>query len=104
MEKNKDAKIDLTLLKKLVGELEATLATADGIKAEKTEENVSDYVVEMSKCAGLAAGVAEEATLLIADVRQAIRYNTSPAPKDDTLSSILGVLKGSGGSGLPGSN
>jgi len=105
MPKNKkDVKVDLTLLKKLIVELENSLATADGIRAEETDENIHNYIVEMSKASGVAAGIVEEATLLISDCRQAIRYNTSAIGKDDPLSSLLGVLKGSGGSGLPGSN
>lgn len=100
----KGAKVDLTLLKKMVGELESSLATADGIVDNKTEENVYDYVIEMSKCTGLAAGIMQEATMLMGDIQSAIRLNTSPAGKEEhPLASILGALKGGNG-GLPGSN
>ena len=92
-------KIDLTLLKKLVGELESTLATAEGIKNDAGD--VNEYVVEMQKGAGLAAGVMTEATLLIGDIAVAVRSGTSP--DKDPLATILGALKGGGG-GLPGTN
>lgn len=103
MPKNKeDVKVSLDLLKKLVNTLETTLAGADVIMANKTPENVADYVVEMAKCTGLAAGVAQEASLLVGDMRQAIKLNTSPASKDDdVLASLLDGLKGPG---LPGTN
>ena len=103
MPKNKeDVKVSLDLLKKLVNTLESTLAAAEAIMADKTPENVSDYVVEMSKCMGLAAGVAQESSMLVGDMRQAIKLNTSPSSKDDdALASLLDGLKGPG---LPGTN
>ncbi len=103
MTKNReDVKVSLDLLKKLVNTLETTLAGADAIMEQKTADNVSDYVVEMAKCTGLAAGVAQEASLLVGDMRQAIKLNTSPTSKDDDiLASLLGGLKGPG---LPNTN
>lgn len=98
----KEVKIDLTLLKKLVGELESNLATADGIREEKTDTNVYDYVVEMSKSMGIAAGIVQEATMLVGDIQFAVKHNTSGAGKDESLSSLLSILKG--GSEKPGSN
>lgn len=103
MSKNKDdVKVSLVLLKKLVASLETTLETANTIAESKTDDNVNDYFVEMSKGTGIAAGIVAEASLLVADIRQAIRLNTSPASlKDDGLNSLLEALKGSG---TPGAN
>jgi len=105
MSKNRDdVKVSLVLLKKLVDSLESTLDGANAIAETKTDDNVSDYVVEMSKGTGIAAGIVAEASLLVADIRQAIKLNTSPSgQKDDGLSSLLEALKGPG-SGLPGAN
>ena len=92
-------KVDLTLLKRLVGELESTLATAEGIKNDS--QDVNEYVVEMQKAAGLAAGVMTEATLLVGDIAVAVRSGSSP--EKDPLATSLGAIKGGGG-GLPGTN
>lgn len=95
----KEAKIDLDILKRLVGELESTLATADGIKADKGD--LKDYIVEMSKCTGLAAGIMAEASALVGDMQQAVWASQAPKSKDDALSKLLAGLKGGG---LPGTN
>jgi hypothetical protein len=95
----KETKIDLDILKRLVGELESTLATAEGIKADKAD--VKDYIVEMSKAAGLAAGIMAEAGALVGDMQHAVWHSTAPKGKDDALSKLLAGLKGGG---LPGTN
>lgn len=89
----KAPKIDLTLLKQLVGELEAILATADGIQQESPSKN-NDYVIEMSKAVGLASGAALEATMLVSDIQTLVRVSTGPAPKEDGLKGLLNLLKG----------
>jgi hypothetical protein len=93
-------KVDLKLLKKLVGELESSLATADGLK---DGSDASEYVVEMSKCAGLASGVMSESVALIGDIQVLIQKASGLSPKEDPLSKILGIVKGGGG-GLTGTN
>lgn len=103
MSKKEDVKVDLTLLKKLVSALESQLDAANAIAAAKNNENVADYVVEMSKATGISASIAKEASLLVGDIRQAIKLNTSPSAGADDLEAILGPLL-KGGSGLPGSN
>lgn len=90
-------KIDLTLLKKLVGELESSLGTADGIKA--VEGDITEYIVEMAKAAGLCAGVMQEAAMLVADVQSNVMAVQSPSPNksSDIFEKLLGSLKGPGG-------
>lgn len=95
----KMTKIDLTLLKRLVNELEGSLNSAELIKSDK---DLHDYVIEMSKAAGLAAGVMTEAGLLVGDIGGMVQNVQSPTSDKDNLSKILGALKGGGG--LPGSN
>ena len=97
----KPIKIDLELLKKLVGELEVSLQTADGMKSA-TEVNGTDYVVEMSKAAGLAAGVMQEASLLILDIHGLVYSSQGLAGSkgsstDALLDKILGPFGKGGG-------
>lgn len=88
--------IDLTLLKRLVGELETSLQVAEGIKTS-VDVDVAEYIVEMSKAAGLCAGVMSEAGMLIGDLQQATLSVQSPsADKTALLDKILGPLKGGG--------
>lgn len=88
--------IDLTLLKRLVGELETSLQVAEGIKTS-VDVDVAEYIVEMSKAAGLCAGVMSEAGMLIGDLQQATLSVQSPsADKTAFLDKILGPLKGGG--------
>lgn len=77
-------KVNLDLLKKLVGELESSLNTAEGVKSDHNE-----YVVELSKAAGLAAGVMQEASFLVLDIHSM----TQQAP---AKSSLLDILKPGG--------
>jgi len=92
-------KVDLTLLKKFVGELENSLSTADGIKT--SEGDISEYIVELSKAAGLCAGIMQEAAMLVADVQAQVMAVQSPAPaaKADIFEKLLGSLKGPGNGG-----
>lgn len=98
----KASKIDLALLKKLVGELETSIQTADGIKSDATADTTTDYVVEMSKAAGLAAGVMQEASLLILDIHGLV-YSSQGLPGskgtggDALLDKILGSFGKGGG-------
>lgn len=89
-------KVNLTLLKKLVGELEASLTTAESIKSS-VNSDVNEYIIEMSKAAGLCAGVMSEAGMLVGDVQTMVMSVQNPASaKSDLLDKILGPLKGSG--------
>jgi hypothetical protein len=92
---SKPNKVDLTLLKKLVGELEASLTTADGIKT--AEGDITEYIVELSKAAGLTAGVMQEAGMLIGDIQNQVMQVQNPTPsKSDFLEKLLGGIKGGG--------
>ncbi len=96
----KVSKVNLTLLKRLVSELEASVATAETIKSsvESGEGANNEYVVEMSKAAGLAAGVMTESSMLIMDIQALVTKAQAPAPlKSDILDKFLGGLKGGNG-------
>lgn len=92
MSKNK---IDLSLLKRLVSELDSLIASAEGmstdIKADKNE-----WVLELSKATGVAASVMTEAGLLIGDIQQEIVGVPPAEGKQDVLAKILGGIKGTG--------
>ena len=72
----------------------------------------SKYVIEMSKAMGLAAGIANEATLLIGDVKVLVNQVSTgqDSLSKDSLSDILGAFTkvgstnngGLGGSGTNG--
>lgn len=93
---NKISKVDLTILKKLVEQLEIELAAAEEIK--KNENSVlSDYVVGMSKAAGLAAGIMQEGSLLVGDIQSVVRTSQQvPSKNSDFLEKLLGGIKGDG--------
>lgn len=93
----KISKVDLTLLKRLVGELETSLTTAEGIKSSATSDP-AEFVIEMSKAAGLCSGVMQESLMLIGDIQNLTLsvQNPTSSVKGDLLDKILGPLKGSG--------
>ena len=93
-------KADLTLLKRLMAELESSLDTANGINTD-VESDLNEYVVELSKAAGLCAGIMQEASMLVIDISSQVRSSQAPSSNKGTefLEKILGPLKGgSGGS------
>lgn len=90
-------KIELDTIKRLMAELESTLSTAENISTDVKADRV-EYVVEMNKATGLAAGIMMEAGLLMGDIQQLIQGAGAPASKADFLEKLLGGLKG------PGSN
>jgi len=92
MSKNK---VDLDQLKRLVAELESTLSAAESIATDVKADRV-EYVVEMNKATGLAAGIMMEAGLLMGDIQQLIQGVGSPTAKADFLEKLLGTLKGPG--------
>lgn len=90
------SKVDLTVLKRLVSELEAELATADGIKTDVNADKV-EWLVSLNKATGLAAGVLTEAGLLMGDIQQLVAGGPSAmSPDKDLLTKLLGGLKGPG--------
>jgi hypothetical protein len=83
-------KIDLSLIKKLVGDLEVTLLATDLINQETA---LNDWISEMSKASGLAASAAQEASLLVHDIYTLIRANQGLVSKkqgENMLEQLLG--------------
>lgn len=86
--------VKLDLLKKLVSELEVVLATNQDLPTEK-EEDVINFITEISKASGLAAGAAQEASLLVKDIYKLIRLVQQPSmslggSEEELLMDLLG--------------
>lgn len=84
-------KVDLTMIKRLVSELEAGLNLAESVQLAGDKIGA---VVEFNKAAGLAAGIMAEGALLMGDIQVQIAGPAS-AGSQDFISKILGT-KGSG--------
>lgn len=85
-------KINLTLLKKLVEELEISLLAADGIKKSTGSDN-NDYVIELSKSIGLCSGVALEAEALISDITNNVNFSQTSPSKMELLNKLFSPAK-----------
>lgn len=88
------SKVDLDLLKRLVSELESALSVADGIKTDVGSQK-NEYVVEMSKAIGFAAGIMAEAGMLMGDIQHTVQQAGAP-PVSPDFSKLLNFLKGPG--------
>lgn len=96
-------KINLSLLKQLVSELETALTLAENIRKDP-DRPPTDYVIEMSKAVGLVMGVNLESSMLVGDF-QTVMQNVTGASKQDNLKNLLSYLKDlKGGDKPPGSN
>lgn len=91
-----NGKIDLTILKRMVAELEASVNTAEAIRTDVKADKV-EWVVELHKATGLAAGVLTEAGLLMGDIQHLVQGGPATSNKQDLLEKILGGFKGPGG-------
>jgi hypothetical protein len=91
-----NGKIDLTILKRMVAELEASVNTAEAIRTDVKADKV-EWIVELNKATGLAAGVLTEAGLLMGDIQHMVQGGPSAGNKQDLLEKILGGFKGPGG-------
>jgi hypothetical protein len=93
---SKKNKIDLTLLQRLQNELEQCVK-----QAETLEAGSPDCVVALSKASGLAAGITQEASLLMLDIFGVMKGAAPPlsSSEKDLFEQMMGVAKGS----VPGS-
>lgn len=85
-------KVDLTLLKRLVAELEGSLNTVDAIQTD-VNTDTNEFVVEASKAVGLAAGVMQEAAEIMVRIHAVIDGTQATKGKGDLLDKILGPFK-----------
>ena len=87
--------VDLTVLKRLVSELEKELATADSLKlaGDKVE-----WIIALNKATGLATGVMTESGLLMGDIQLMAVGNQQPSgTQAGILEKLMTGLKGTGG-------
>lgn len=84
-----ELKVDLSLLNKIIKELNDQLALAEKVK-ESDPTNNHAYVAELAKCMGLVSTVAVEATALSHDYMKLIKINSVPA------GALTGALGGGG--------
>ena len=83
--------VDLTLIKRLVGELESSLNVAD---QHLKSNNRNDYIVDMAKSTGMAYAIMSEAYLLIADInKDSLGQFVQASGKDDAMSMLLNLTK-----------
>lgn len=88
-------KIDLTLFKNLLSELESSLEKAEEIYEE--DGSMTEYIIAMLKSFGICAGLAQEATFITQDINKIVLSLQNLSVKDDssneTLNSLLNLLK-----------
>ena len=89
-------KIDLSLIKRLVQELETSVSLAEKLNGESASEKL-ECTVEYQKSIGFASGIMTESALLLADIQQIIHGNSTPSgSKQDLISQLLGGSKNPG--------
>lgn len=85
------AEVDLTLLKALVKELEDNIEKTKLLKTDVT--NPTPYLLEISKCTGLAMGISSEAQALIGDLLKIASVPVKEDPYSKILQSLTGTSK-----------
>lgn len=91
------SKIDLSLLKKLVNELDAMIETAYAIPTDNVDK-AHEAILELAKASGLAANISQEAALLVKDLYAVVlkvnqsAYTNGSASAEDQLLDLLGSL------------
>jgi hypothetical protein len=94
-------KVDLSLLKSLVAELEASVAKADGMGDNTPTDQ---YIAEMARASGLVMALSNESGLLVKDIYAVIRFASVPVGVQPTNTELEELEKVLGGalSGLVG--
>ena len=100
---SKIKKLELSLVKRLLkdleSELEETYSLRESVPFDKAK--YEDCIVSVSKSIGLLAGISQEASALIGDLKVFAQYSI-PESKDnafDVNSILSGFIKQSGGGG-----
>jgi hypothetical protein len=94
MSKVKVTNVNLDLLKKLVSELDALILSSEALKKESIFDK-DQYLVELSKAAGVCSGIFQESALLVADIAScASSMNNSNESLKTDLSELFPPLKG----------
>jgi hypothetical protein len=88
------AKLDLTVLKTFVAEVEKAAEAAHNKYDEKSDSIQTEYLVELAKMAGLLVSVVQEANLLVGDVQRTIKNSSSPKPSQAEIQKMMSKLYG----------
>ena len=92
----KDMKADLTLLKRLMLEFEASLEEAyeyrDNEEVSKTKEAYQDFVIMLAKSSGYLLAIINESNLLTNDLAKLSQVSSASFTNDADLS-IASILK-----------
>jgi hypothetical protein len=104
--------LDLSLMKKLIAELETTMTEADKlrslvetVKHEINTDIKTNCIIELNKALGLTAGILTEAGMLMGDLQHQMHGVPSGSggpggsDKEDFMKKILGGLGGQGSAG-----
>ena len=79
---------DLTLMRKLLDEMDQALAVAENMRDKR--EDIHEFIIQLARCSGFVIGMSQEASMLLGDLAAATK---SPAAGDDLLSKLLDGLK-----------
>jgi hypothetical protein len=88
-------KVDLTLLKRLVAELEGHLNVAEHILTN-VNPDVNEMVIEADEAIGLAGGIMHETLNVMVGIQEMVNAAQNVEGRTDLLSKILSPFKGSG--------
>lgn len=83
-------KVDLSLLNRLVSELNAQVSLADKIDGAT---NHHDQVVELSKAIGIVSAISSEAMLLVGDIAAQAKQPNQTSVSEDLFGSLFGKSK-----------
>jgi hypothetical protein len=96
--------INLSLMKKLIVELESTMTEADRLREQVethkpsiNEDTKVECLIALNKALGLTAGILTEAGMLMGDLQHQMHGAAGASAKTDIMDQILGSLGGVGG-------
>ena len=97
MKLNDLPKVDITLLLKLVAQLESSLNVCEAMK-DSDADGLYDFIIEMSKANGLISGIIQESSMLIGDVQSIVKVSQQPGlpVKDQLIDKLLVGFKHNG--------
>lgn len=83
-------KIDLTLLNRLVKELNDMVRAVEEMPQPTDLNSDCEYVTVLSKTLGVATGISYEASGVVGDILKVIKNGPTPSRPEDILSSMFG--------------
>lgn len=87
------SKIDLTLINKLVKELNLQHEIVEKVKVASVD-NKQEYTVELAKALGLVSTIKMESELLIGDFSKLIKFSTGNVMPQEAMSDLYSSIFG----------